>query len=136
MFEAVSHPLRIKILELLAKRHRSFSELKKALGIESSGKLSFHLKKLGGLIALDSEGKYTLTREGYAAFQAVITVRKYGWQKRAYILNIIAYVLVNIYAWLNSPSPFWFTIVFSLTTAWILFYSYWCFVKRKIHRIF
>ena len=63
-FEAISHPLRIKILELLAKRPMSFSELKKELGIRSSGKLDFHLKKLGSLITMDEKGKYTLSKEG------------------------------------------------------------------------
>jgi len=62
-FEAIAHPLRIKILELLTERPMGFSELKRALGIKSSGKLDFHLKKLGNLIKLDSDGKYTLTKE-------------------------------------------------------------------------
>lgn len=47
----------------------SFSELKRKLGIKSSGMLDFHLKELRGLIILNSEGKYTLTKEGYAALQ-------------------------------------------------------------------
>ena len=53
VFEAISHPLRIKILKLLANKPRSFSELKRELGIESSGKLDFHLKKLRNLITMD-----------------------------------------------------------------------------------
>ncbi|OYT30876.1 MAG: ArsR family transcriptional regulator, partial [Thermofilum sp. ex4484_79] len=69
-FEAIAHPLRIRILKLLAERPMSFSELKRRLGIKSSGKLDFHLKKLDNLIVLDEDGKYTLTREGYAALQA------------------------------------------------------------------
>ena len=50
-FEAISNPLRIKILKLLSKKSMSFSELKRYLGIRSSGKLDFHLKKLEGLVA-------------------------------------------------------------------------------------
>ena len=49
VFEAVSHPIRIKILKMLAEKPMSFSELKRELGIRSSGKLDFHLKKLGDL---------------------------------------------------------------------------------------
>jgi DNA-binding transcriptional ArsR family regulator len=55
VFESVSHPLRIKILKLLAKSPMSFSELKKTLGIESSGELSFHLNKMRSLLDKDSE---------------------------------------------------------------------------------
>ncbi|RLE69087.1 MAG: ArsR family transcriptional regulator, partial [Thermoprotei archaeon] len=61
-FEAISHSLRIKILEILSKKAMGFSELKRELGIESSGKLDFHLKKLKGLVTLEN-GKYVLTRD-------------------------------------------------------------------------
>ena len=71
-FEAIAHPLRIKILKLLAERPMGFSELKRMLGIKSSGKLDFHLEKLGNLITLNSSGKYTLTKEGYAAVLVII----------------------------------------------------------------
>jgi len=37
-----------------------FAELKRKLGI-SSGKLDFYLKKLNGLITVNSDGKNTLT---------------------------------------------------------------------------
>ncbi|RLI23135.1 ArsR family transcriptional regulator, partial [Candidatus Bathyarchaeota archaeon] len=33
VFEAVSHPIRIKILKMLAEKPMSFSELKRELGI-------------------------------------------------------------------------------------------------------
>ena len=38
MNEAISHLLRIKILELLSERATGFSELERELGIRSSGK--------------------------------------------------------------------------------------------------
>ena len=139
MFEAISHPLRIKILKLLAERPRSFSELKRELGIKSSGKLDFHIKKLEGLITLDDEGKYTLTREGYAALQAIDTVRKYGWQKRAFIIGTIAYAVAMAYTlwtmlW-RSVKPV-HIVVLILLTSWYVFYSYWCIVKRKIFKTY
>jgi len=40
-FEAIAHPLRIKILKLLAEKPMKFSELKRKLGIKSSDKLDF-----------------------------------------------------------------------------------------------
>lgn len=137
MFEAISHPIRIKILKLLAKRPMSFSELKRELGIKSSGKLDFHLKKLGNLVTLNSEGKYALTKEGYAALQTITTIRKYGWQKRAYIVNMVAYAIVVLYT-LNAMS--WkitwsaYTVVLIAATVWFVFYSYWSIVKRKVFR--
>ena len=137
MFEAISHPIRIKILKLLAKRPMSFSELKRELGIKSSGKLDFHLKKLGNLVTLNSEDKYALTKEGYAALQTITTIRKYGWQRRAYIVNMVAYAIVVLYT-LNAMS--WkitwsaYTIVLIAATVWFVFYSYWSIVKRKVFR--
>ncbi|MGQ9597080.1 MAG: winged helix-turn-helix domain-containing protein [Thermoproteota archaeon] len=45
-FDAISHPLRIKILKALAKTPLGFSELKRAVNVNSSGTLDFHLKKM------------------------------------------------------------------------------------------
>ena len=73
VFESISHPLRIRILKLLAKKPRSFSELKRELRMESSGKLNFHLKKLGNLVVADDTGRYVLTKDGNAALQAIYT---------------------------------------------------------------
>jgi len=133
-FEAIAHPLRIKILKLLAERSMGFSELKRELGIKSSGKLDFHLKKLENLVALDSDGRYTLTKEGYAALQAITTIKKYGWQKRAYIINMIACVIVVTFMvsriLLEGAKPV-YLIVLVLISLWFAFYSYWSVVKRR-----
>ncbi len=133
VFEAISHPLRIKLLKLLAAKPRSFSELKRELGVESSGKLDFHLKKMDELVALDEGGKYTLTKEGYAALQAIEAIKKYGWQRRAYFLNLAVFILVNVYTAVKHPS-LWLTVILPVTGAWIAFYSYWSIVKRKIFK--
>jgi len=137
-FEAIAHPLRIKILKLLAGKPMGFSELKRKLGIKSSGKLDFHLRKLGNLIALNGEGKYTLTSEGYAALQAVITVRKYGWQRRAYIINVVAYAIAVAFTLSKilcvGAKPVYLAVLM-LATSWFAFYSYWSIVRRKILKI-
>jgi len=139
VFEAISHPLRIKILQLLADRPMSFSELKKALGVRSSGKLDFHLKKLGNLVTLNSEGKYTLTGEGYAALQAITTVRRFGWQRRAYIIGTVAYAIALSYTlfkiFCEGAEPI-YVIVVALMTSWYVFYSYWCIIKRKVFKAY
>ena len=133
VFEAISHPLRIRILELLAERPMSFAELKRALGVRSSGHLDFHLRKLRGLVVVDEEGRYTLSGEGYAALQAVAVIRRYGWQRRAYILNLVVYAAVNIAAAFRLQPWQWLTL-FTLTTAWLAYYSYWSIVKRGVFR--
>ncbi len=134
-FEAIAHPLRINILKLLAKKPMSFSELKRKLGIKSSGKLDFHLKKLRGLVTLNDEGKYTLTKDGYAALQAIITIKKYGWQKRAYIINVVAYVTAVAFTTskiLLEGAKSIYLAILALITLWFIFYSYWSIVKRRI----
>ena len=130
MFEAVSHPLRVEIIRKLAERPMRFSELKRELGVESSGKLDFHLKKLEGLVAVDDDGRYYLTRDGYAALQAIEAIKKYGWQKRAYILNLFAYIIANAYGAL-SRFDLWLWTVLPLSTAWLVFYTYWTVKKRR-----
>lgn len=72
-FEALGHPTRTKMLQVLAQGQRSFSELKKQLGIESSGNLSFHLGKLDGLVKTNSDGNYTLTDNGKEAVLVIET---------------------------------------------------------------
>jgi len=71
LFEALGHPIRIKILQALERRPMGFAELKKAAGIESSGHLSFHLNKLGGLLKVGEDGAYALTDEGREALRVV-----------------------------------------------------------------
>jgi len=134
VFESISHPLRIKILKLLAKKPRSFSELKRELGIESSGKLDFHLKKLGSLVAADETGRYVLTKEGYAALQAIYTIKKFGWQKRAYFINLAAYIVFNTIAAISNFT-LWLMVVLPLSTAWIVYYTYKSIVKRKVFKV-
>jgi DNA-binding transcriptional ArsR family regulator len=68
LFEALGHPTRIRILELLANSPMGFSDLKKALDIDSGGQLQFHLGKLHGLVKT-VEGNYTLTDEGKEALR-------------------------------------------------------------------
>lgn len=53
IFQAISHPVRVKILVLLSEEGRTFSSLKHDLGIESSGQLQHHMQKLSVLV----EGK-------------------------------------------------------------------------------
>ena len=117
-----------------SKSPRRFAEIKRTLKIESSGLLDFHLKKLDDLITVNKDGLYALTEKGFAALQAVEVANKYGWQKRSFYLNLIVFILGNAYCLLTdiSHTIYYWIIVLPLTTAWIVFYSFWTFVKRRI----
>ena len=133
IFEAISHPLRIEILKKLAEKPMKFADLKRQLGIKSSGKLDFHLKKLEGLVEQDEEGRYRLTRQGYAALQAIDMVARYGWQRRAYYFNLAAAAFFNALFALTRPD-LWLKAALPITAAWLAFYTYWTIKKRKAFR--
>ena len=67
----LSHPLRRAILlDLSENGERSFTDLMHFLNIDT-GKLSFHLRSLSGLIEQTSNGKYKLTKSGENAIRLV-----------------------------------------------------------------
>lgn len=78
LFEALGHPVRIRILQTLEREPMGFADLKKAVGIESSGHLSFHLGKLGGLLKVGQDGRYLLTDEGREALRVISVTRNEG----------------------------------------------------------
>jgi len=71
LFEALGHPIRVKILRALETKPMGFAELKKEVGIESSGHLEFHLRKLSGLVGTIPEGSYALTDDGREAIRVL-----------------------------------------------------------------
>jgi len=130
VFEAISHPTRIAILKELEKRPTRFADLKRNLKIKSSGRLDFHLKKMDAVITTDSDGLYTLNHQGYAALRAVHVVSNYGWQRRSWIINVVMLGAINIYLFISALE--YYILVAIPTIGWILFYSYWTFVKRRV----
>lgn len=78
LFEALGHPTRIKILQVLYEGSAGFSEIKRKAGIESNGLLSFHLGKLDGLVRLTQDGSYAITDEGREALRVVSTTSLRG----------------------------------------------------------
>jgi DNA-binding HxlR family transcriptional regulator len=76
VFDALSHPTRIMILKALSDEVLGFADLKKKIGIESSGHLQHHLSKLDGLVKNDEYGKYTLSDQGKDALLSVQTVER------------------------------------------------------------
>jgi len=71
LFEALGHPSRVKILKVLERNQLGFADLKREVGIGSSGHLQFHLNKLRGLVGTTPEGKYALTDEGREAIRVL-----------------------------------------------------------------
>lgn len=74
LFEKISHTTRVKILNLLEDSPLNFSQLKNKLGLESSGNLDHHLKKLEDLIYLDSDGLYKISDDGKEAMRAIKSI--------------------------------------------------------------
>ena len=140
MFEAVSHPIRIDIVKILAEKPLGFADLKRELRISSSGLLDFHLKKLDDLIATNKEGCYSLTEKGFAALTTVEGAAGYyrlrSAHKKSYFLALAVTALVNIgvlwVAFQTENYLIWYAIVLPVTLAWIVFYSYWTLVKRRV----
>jgi heterodisulfide reductase subunit A len=71
LYSILSHEFRRKILHLLEKEgFVQYSDLMDRLGLELTGQLNFHLKKLGSLIGKDKKS-YFLTEEGKRALQII-----------------------------------------------------------------
>jgi DNA-binding HxlR family transcriptional regulator len=87
LFEAISHPERIKILKILEKKPTSFASLKRQLGIHSSGNLDFHLKKLGKLVTVRDDGLYGLTEAGKEALLSIDEVDSWMETKRRTLIK-------------------------------------------------
>jgi|GEM_PF-6954586 len=83
VFDALSHPARIMILKALSEEPLGFADLKKRLGIDSSGHLQHHISKLSGLIKTDDYGKYILSDQGKDALYSVDTVERAVGAKRS-----------------------------------------------------
>jgi DNA-binding transcriptional ArsR family regulator len=130
VFEAISHPTRIAILRELAKKPTRFADLKRRLKIKSGGQLDFHLKKMETVITIDQDGLYTLNHRGFAALRAVHVVSNYGWQRRSWVINVLMLGAINIFFFFSAPGYYFFVAI--PTLGWIIFYSYWTFVKRRV----
>jgi DNA-binding transcriptional ArsR family regulator len=82
LFEAISHPERIKILKILKEQPSSFASMKRKLGIESSGNLDYHLKKLRQLVIVREDGLYGLSDAGKEALLSVEAIELWTKTKR------------------------------------------------------
>ena len=76
IFTARRHPIRRRILRMLAKQSMAFTDMLNQLGIESSH-LTYHLDGLGVLLVKTPSGQYRLSSFGRAA------VSMMGWVEEA-----------------------------------------------------
>jgi uncharacterized RDD family membrane protein YckC len=78
ILSALSHPTRREILLSLNERSEcSFTDLMKALSIDT-GKLSFHIRNLTGLIEQSPSGKYQLNKMGENAVRLVMDLQSWA----------------------------------------------------------
>ncbi|HVC27341.1 MAG TPA: winged helix-turn-helix domain-containing protein [Nitrososphaerales archaeon] len=63
----INHPVRMRIIELLAEKPRSWKELSTEVGVRT-GSLYHHLDTLEKIVTRDPERRYTLTRLGEEVF--------------------------------------------------------------------
>ncbi len=75
MFSSLKHPVRRKILRILADKPLAFSEMLELLAISSSN-LTYHLESLGELVAKDEQGVYRLSTFGQASVSTMKIVEE------------------------------------------------------------
>jgi DNA-binding transcriptional ArsR family regulator len=75
MFSSLKHPVRRKILRILADKPLAFSEMLELLGISSSN-LTYHLDSLGELLSKDEKGVYRLSTFGQASVSTMKIVEE------------------------------------------------------------
>lgn len=74
----LSHPIRREILVILSDRDEcSFTDMMNALSVDT-GKLSFHIKSLAGLIEQTPSGKYILNKTGQNAVRLVMDLKSWA----------------------------------------------------------
>jgi hypothetical protein len=75
MFSSLKHPIRRKILRILADKPMTFSEMLDLLGVSSSN-LTYHLESLAELITKGENGVYKLSTFGSAAVSTMKIVEE------------------------------------------------------------
>jgi len=77
IFAALKHPLRRRILLLLDEKGEvAFTDIQKAMGVEDTGLMSYHLKELELLISQSPRKKYRLSEIGKTSVALLKKVEK------------------------------------------------------------
>lgn len=111
IFNALSHPLRQKVVSMLGEEPRTYTYLLETLGVES-GHLAYHLRHLGDLVEKDVDGVYTLTKLGVEGYRFMERERPPDETRPIGFNTILVYGVAFILVIILSTS----TILFSSTT--------------------
>ena len=100
IFMSLRHPIRRRILRMLADHPSSFSEILELISVDS-GHLSYHLENLGELIRKPQDGKYELSSIGIAAVKLMSGVEEHqahtsGRESRTRLTAMNVYPLILI----------------------------------------
>jgi len=134
LFEAISHPTRIRILKTLGNEVLGFAKLKSSLGFSSSGNLSHHLNKLGTLVQTNDQGNYELTDQGR---EALISIDVFGSLDKDWLRNANAIIMTFLFysTWLTVGIIIGFavdvlsTLLSGLAGSVVVYVI----IKRKLH---
>ena len=110
----LSHPLRREILVLLNEKHEcSFTDIMNALSLDT-GKLSFHMRSLSGLVERTPSGKYSLNKMGENAVRLVKELQAWAPEMNVHERNSLhlASLKKRVYAFLID-----FAVVAAMFTA-------------------
>jgi uncharacterized RDD family membrane protein YckC/DNA-binding transcriptional ArsR family regulator len=114
ILSVLAHPLRREILALLNEKGEcSFTDIMNSLGLDT-GKLSFHVRSLAGLVEQTSSGKYRLNKMGENAVRLVMELQAWATEMNVQERNSLplASLKKRIYAFLID-----FTVVAAVFTA-------------------
>lgn len=134
LFEAISHPTRIRILKILENGELGFAKLKSSLGFSSSGNLSHHLNKLGTLVQTNDQGNYELTDQGR---DAIVSIDVFGSLDKDWLRNANAIIMTFLFysTWLTVGIIMGFAVDVLSTLLGGLAGSvtFYVIIKRKLH---
>lgn len=109
LFKILSHPIRVRIIELLHDEiELSYTELLNTLKIDT-GHLNFHIKNIGNLYRTTDDGKYVLTDEGKTAYGIIKKAEKLGVtegvdiEPRASVIKRFAASVIDSAIFLGTP---------------------------------
>ena len=114
LFEAISHPTRIRILFALEFEQLGFALLRRNVGLSSSGNLQHHIAKLSKLLGINSNGDYMLTDQGREALIAIKSVRNQQ-NSKSNDSKIITFIIALSYYLVQMNLPFLFGTVNEMT---------------------
>lgn len=88
IFSALKHPIRRRILRMLAEQPQSFTNMLTVFRIESSH-LTYHLEQLRELIFKTSQGNYQLSGFGYTAYNTMQSIEGPPRRKHAFNATLL-----------------------------------------------